>query len=318
MNLLKPVFRGNFAEPLRFGHCLEICAKAQEGGIRFSLSLSTDDTSTTVNFEIDLLIVVNLQQDQITCKKFLNNEWLDTESASLGTADLFREFKIYIIMADGKFHISINGQPVTTSKYRLRLSQLNFVEISGDLEYVRQMDHRKYFPHPWPPIQMLEDRLHFSGDVPMAIKPGHVMVVSAQLLGNELGRFIVHLRDVFDMDRQELHLSVRFDTKSVIRTAKNIPHEEHYDFDIEDTDGAFPFQDFYQPFKLAFAFLANEVKIAKDGIFLYSFSFRTPNVLPVVGGLKIFGINDVVVKVNELKHFKMNHLCEHFEYSSLL
>lgn len=131
-------------------------------------------------------------------------------------------------MADEKFHISINGEPIIRYKYRIRLSILTMLEIDGDLQYIRQVDHRKYFPYPWPPIQVVEDRLQFSGDVPMPFTPGHVIVFTAQLTGNENGRFIVHLRNIWDLDRQELHLSVRFDTRTLVRTSKTIPDEEHY------------------------------------------------------------------------------------------
>ncbi|XP_075165937.1 32 kDa beta-galactoside-binding lectin-like [Haematobia irritans] len=314
MNRLHPVFRGNFAEPLRFGHCLEICGMAQEGAIRFSISIGTDYLTKANNAEIDLHMIVNLQSDQITFSKYINNEWSNEEFRNYETIELFREFKIYMVMADGKFHISINGHEVTSFPYGLRLSLLKCVEISGDLEYIRQMDHRKYFPCTWPPIQVLEDRLHFSGDVPMAFEPGHVMVISSQLSGNDNGRFIIHLRDVYDMDRQEFHMSIRFDTQRVIRTSKTIRDEEHYDFDVEDTDGDFPFEYFQKPFKLAFALLENEIKIAKDGLFFCHFPFRTPSVLPFIGGLKIFGIDGVQVKVHELEHIKMDPPCGGFEY----
>lgn len=55
------------------------------------------------------------------------------------------------------------------------------------------------------------------------------------------------------------------------------------------------------------------MKIAKDGIALCQFGFRTPNVLPFVGGLKIFGIDGVQVKVSEIEYTKLDASCTDFE-----
>lgn len=164
----------------------------------------------------------------VVFKKYLNGEWCDEESKASDTSQFLKQFKIYIVMADEKFHISVNKVLVGCYKYRLRLSLLTLLEIDGDLEYVRQVDHRKYFPYPWPPIQVVEERLQFSNDVPMAFKPGHIMIVSVQLLGDENGRFVVHLRNISDTERQEFHLSVRFDTRTVVRTSKTIPDGDHF------------------------------------------------------------------------------------------
>ncbi|XP_073819804.1 32 kDa beta-galactoside-binding lectin-like [Musca autumnalis] len=307
----KSVFHSNFAEHLRFGHCFEICGKAKDGAKRFHISLCTEPGE---NRKIGLHFVADFETNQIMLGKFLNNDWCEEEFFDYETSQLLEEFKLYIALADGKFHLSLNGVALASYSYSTRLSLLTEIDIMGDLEYLRQMDHRKYFPYIWPPIQIVEDRIQFSSDVPMPFEPGHVMIISAHLDGNENGRFIVHLRNIWDMERQELHLSVRFDTRTVVRTSKTIPEDEHYCFDKEDEDSfEFPFEDFFKPFKLAFAFMDNELKIAKDGLFLCRFEFRTLNVVPFVGGLKIFGIDGVQVKVNELEHIKTNPMCSDFE-----
>lgn len=91
-----------------------------------------------------------------------------------------------------------------------------------------------------------------------------------------------------------------------------------FSFDKEETDGEFPFADFHKPFKLAFGFITNAVKIAKDGQYLCKFAFRTPDVVISIGGLKIFGIDEVHVNVTEVEHLKTDKLCTEFEHFSIL
>ncbi|XP_073819793.1 32 kDa beta-galactoside-binding lectin-like [Musca autumnalis] len=241
-------FRCNFAEHLRFGHVLEISGKAKEDAKRFQITLKTGDGEDS---NIGLQICVNFLKDMILLKKYINGEWCDEESKAFETSQFTKEFRIYIVMADEKFHISINNTLDISYKYRLRLSLLTQLEIDGGgLELVRQVDHRKYFPFVWPPIQSFEERLHFSGDVPMSFKAGHVMIVGAELDGNENGSLIAHLRNINDPERQELHLRVNFQNKTVILNSKTIPDGDHFSFDDEEQLGDFPFDDFTQPFKL--------------------------------------------------------------------
>ncbi|XP_075165924.1 32 kDa beta-galactoside-binding lectin-like [Haematobia irritans] len=310
------VFRGNFAEHLRFGHVLEICGKAKEEAQRFHISLKSESGEST---NIGLHILVNFHKDMVIFKRHLNGEWCDEESKAYDTKQFHKQFKIYIVMADEKFHISINKILLDCYKYRIRLSLLTMLEIDGDLEYIRQVDHRKYFPYSWPPIQVVEERLQFSGDIPMPLRRGHVMALTIQLQGNENGRFILQLRNITDMERQEFHMSVRFDSKCVVRNSKTIADGDHYGFGEEEKSDLFPFEDFLTPFRLAIAFIGNELKVAKNGEILFEFTLRTPNVLPLIGSLKLFGIDGVELFVSQLDHIHMeDDLCTGFEsYSKL-
>ncbi|XP_013104029.1 32 kDa beta-galactoside-binding lectin [Stomoxys calcitrans] len=313
------VFRGNFAENLRFGHVLEICGKAKEEAQSFSISLKSSTDVSADDLNVGLQILVNFNKNVIVLRKHLNGEWCDEESKAYETSALMKEFKIYIAMADEKFHISVNKAHLDFYKYRLRLSLLTVLEIDGDLDCVRQVDHRKYFPYSWPPIQVVEERLQFSGDVPMPFKSGHIMVITCKLQGNENGRFVTQLRNITDMERQEFHMSVRFDTKTLVRTSKTIAVEEHYKFGDEEKGGNFPFEDFLKPFRLAFAFTDKQLILAKDGQILFGFKWRSPHILPLIGGLKLFGVNGVQMVVSQLDHIQMeDDMCHGFESYSIL
>lgn len=126
------------------------------------------------------------------------------------------------MLAETKFHIALNNKPLVNFKYNQNLLKLEIqaIEIAGNLEYLKQLDHHKYFPHTWPPIQIIDDYLDFSNDQPMSFKPGHIMTIRARLEGNNKGRFIIQFRHARDNKRQELHVSVRFDTCKIIRNSK--------------------------------------------------------------------------------------------------
>ncbi|XP_061394915.1 uncharacterized protein LOC133330494 [Musca vetustissima] len=237
---------------------------------------------------------MNFLKDIILFRKYINGAWCDDDAKAFKTSVFTKDFRIYIVMADEKFRICINNSLEVSYTYRIRLNLLTHLEIDGGLKVVRQVDHRKYFPFVWPPIQAMEERLQFSGDVPLPFKAGHVMVIEAELSGNEKGSFIVHLRNVNDVELQEL-----------FGEEKKLQH--------------FPFENFFQPFKLAVAFGQNELLLAKDGAVLFAFPYRTPDVLAVIGGLKIFGLDDLKIRIAELNHIQMTDVsCTGFEnYSQL-
>lgn len=73
-------------------------------------------------------------------------------------------------------------------------------------------------------------------------------------------------------------------------------------------------------FKLATAFTESSVRIAKDGVFLFDYKFRTRKVLPQISSVTILGLHGMTVRVSEVDHFQMNDpFCDGFEhYSDML
>ncbi|XP_061393758.1 32 kDa beta-galactoside-binding lectin-like [Musca vetustissima] len=194
----------------------------------FHINLKTGHETVEDNSNIGLQISVNFLKDIILFRKYINGAWCDDDAKAFNTSVFTKDFRIYIVMADEKFRICINNSLEVSYKYRIRLNLLTHLEIDGGLKVVRQVDHRKYFPFVWPPMQAMEERLHFSGDVPLPFKAGHVMMIGAELSGNEKGSFIVHLRNVNDVELQELHVRATFKTKTFIWNSKTIPDGEHY------------------------------------------------------------------------------------------
>ncbi|KAM7361463.1 uncharacterized protein ACRADG_012105 [Cochliomyia hominivorax] len=320
---MSATFQGTLGRNLEYGHSLEICAKAQHDGNWFNITLASQIPEYN-NIEMGFQMIVYLNNNAIELRT-VHNEWKEEVNHVFTTSSFFTQFKINIVMSEHNFNIAINNQPWSHISYSLPLDMLNSIKISGDLDYIKQVDHRKYFPFTWPPLQLTEDSVDFSNDQPMSFQAGHVMIINAQLLGNDNGRFVLQLKNAHNSQREELHMSVRFDTQTFVRNSKTTKcidkrtSVEYLGYGEEETDGGFPFDDFYRPFKLAVAFTETEFYIAKDGQFFCRFRYRTPNVLSDIVGLKIIGIDGVSVRVNGIDHLQMNDpQCIGFEsYSSI-
>ncbi|XP_065354606.1 uncharacterized protein LOC135949076 [Calliphora vicina] len=320
---MSAIFQGTLARNLEYGHILEICAKAQPDGNWFNITLASKTPEDDNKIDVGLQILVYLNNNMIAFKT-AHNEWKEEIHHEFSTSVFLVKFNITIVMSEHNFNIAINNRPCSRISYSLPLDILNTIKITGQLDYIKQVDHRKYFPFTWPPLHISEESVDFSNDQPMSFEPGHVMILKAQLFGNANGRFVLQLKNARNNQREELHVSVRFDNQKFVRNSKTTMCKdkrtsiEYLGYGSEETEGGFPFSDFYCPFKLAIAFTETEFYIAKDGQFLCRFRYRTANVLQDIVGVKIRGIDDVIVRVNGVDHIQMDDpQCIGFEsYSS--
>ncbi|XP_013104026.2 uncharacterized protein LOC106084697 [Stomoxys calcitrans] len=317
---MSAVFQGKLAENLDFGHILEIGGQAEEDGSWFSISLATGRFHERDDIDIGLHILISPNRDTIVIKQQINDTWSEVHKDNEYEAEVFlKPFKFILIMDESKFHIGVNGDPFMFVRYGIPVQEINTLKINGHLAAISQVDHRRYYPSPWPPVQLTEDRVHFSHDIPVSFQPGHVMVIMVKLRGDNKGRLLMHFRNAWNPKRQEVHISMRFDKKKVIRNSK-LPTKNKNDiaekmvFGSEESKGHFPFDDFSPPFKIAVAFTETHYRMAKDGQFLFDYAFRTPNVLSDIVGVKIFGIDGIVVRVSSIDHFRLDDPnCEGFE-----
>lgn len=151
--------------------------------------------------DIGLRISINLNRQLINYRQQIRGKWHEVDEEDFETDILCHEpFRVIILMEEKKFYISINNNKLTLVKYAFEVEKLNTVRIVGDLASINRVDHRKFFPLFWPPMQLREDELDFSHDMPASFQPGHVMVITMKFL--------------------EAHISIRFDTKSIVRNSK--------------------------------------------------------------------------------------------------
>ncbi|XP_075165948.1 uncharacterized protein LOC142238237 [Haematobia irritans] len=323
---MSTVFQGKFLENLKFGHLLEIGTKATENGSWFNISLATAKFNEGDFVDIGLRVSVYLKENLIVFKRQKHGEWLKPMSQEFPTNIFRKQFKIIFVMDEKCFHIAINDIKLITVDYIFDIEKLTIVKITGDLFAIKLMNHRKYFPIPWPPVQYFDDRLNFSHDVPGSFRPGHIMVITMKLWGKLKGRFHMHFRNAKNCKRQEVHISVRFDSKTIVRTSK-LPaidvigdeSVEKMEYGPEECDGIFPFDIFPMTFKFAFGFTENSLRLAKDGVHLFDFRFRTPKVLPDLAGITILGLQGMIVNVRYIDHIQgEDPLCQEYErYSEM-
>lgn len=171
---------------------------------------------------LDFQILLDFIKKRIIFRQFSSDNNIHEVSKDLISSEFLNDFKFYIMLAESKYHIALNNKPLMSIKYQQHFAELKIqsIKILGKLEYIKQMDQRKYFPYTWPPIQIYEDYLDFSNDQPMAFKPGHIITITACLEGNRKGRFLIQFRNADDYKQLEFQICVCFKTLKIIKNSK--------------------------------------------------------------------------------------------------
>lgn len=174
----------------------------------------------TPNIDVGLHMLVSINEDLIVFKQCLKDRWKDLKSIEFDTKQFLEIFTVNIILDEQNYHIGINEEPCIYVKYGIPLKRLNTVKVNGHLKSIKQVDHRQHFPFSWPPIQLPENYIDFSNELPINFKENQVMVLKLKLSGNKKGRLIIQFRNAWEVTREELHMSIRFDTKKIVYNSK--------------------------------------------------------------------------------------------------
>lgn len=182
---------------------------------RFSISLATAKEK-----DILLHLLVSLNKNMIVFKQCIKNKWKEIKSLEYETSKFFESFTVNLVVDDENFHIAINGEPCMFVKHIGIFDDLNTIKINGHLKEIKRIDQRQHFPYIWPPIKLSEEYIDFSNELAIPFQPGHVMVIKMKLSGNKQGRLVIQFRNVWDIKREELHMSIRLDTKKFVLNSK--------------------------------------------------------------------------------------------------
>ncbi|XP_073831846.1 32 kDa beta-galactoside-binding lectin-like [Musca autumnalis] len=317
------LFQGKLIENLTFGHLLQIGGKAKSEESWFCISLTMGKCTGTETFDIPFHMQVDVRNREIILKRF-DGQWWDVDSEEYETEKFCQNFHITIAVDENKFYVAINDKPFSFVAYKAPLTKISHIRLDGNLMTLKQLDHRKYFSERWPPVQIAEDnRLHFSHDIPCRWQPGNVMVVTMKLLGNMNGWFRIDFRNSENFKRIEIHINVRFNEMTIVRNSK-LPtknpekNPDMTEWSYEERRGSFPFDRESKPFRLALAFTDTYLKMAKDGVFLFNYKFRSEKILPFLMGMKIEGQKGMILRVLAIDHLLCDHPeCEGFEKYSV-
>ena len=165
-------------------------------------------------------MLVSLNKNIIAFKQCVTNKWKEIKSLEYEASKFVEPFKVNITVDDENFHIAINEEPCMFVKHIGTLEHINTVKINGHLKEIKQIEQHQHFPYTWPPIQLREEYIEFSNEQPIPFQPGHVMVIKIKLSGNEKGRLLIQLRNVWHIAREKLHMSIRFDSKKFVLNSK--------------------------------------------------------------------------------------------------
>ncbi|XP_065354608.1 uncharacterized protein LOC135949077 [Calliphora vicina] len=317
---MSALFQTTLVQHLEFGQNLVIKAQAEPDATWFNFSLTTAKMGNTPYVDIGLHMLVSVNEGVIVFKQCLKDNWKYLKLIEFDTAQFLGVFSINIILDEQNYHIGINNEPCIYIKYGIPPKRLNNLRINGHLQKIKQVDHRKHFPYLWPPIQLPENFVDFSNEQPIPFVCNQVMVLKVKLSGNSKGRFIIQFRNVWEIVREELHMSIRFETKKIVCNSK-LPkgNGDDLEYGKEEYVKDFPFDDFSKTFKLAIAFTESSFKIAKNGALICDYAYRTPGVLKDLMGVKMFGSGGLNVRVCSIDHVLLNEIqCKDFATYSIM
>jgi hypothetical protein len=211
-------FLSALSDSVATGNVFVISGKSSENAQKISISLACGKAG---NSDIALMLLCNFSDDKIVRTSLVNGNWSESEDTQNLTSQVNNpinpgdDFKIYILVGDDRFHVSINDKAFCTYNFRLPLNQIKAVTVSGDVDKITQMDHFLVFPLIYPLVGNEEVELAFSGFIPRKFKPGHVVLISGVASGNPEGEFVIFFSEN-DSNRQLIHLNPRFDQQEVV------------------------------------------------------------------------------------------------------
>lgn len=194
---------------VEIGHVFSIAATPSEVCRNFKINF-TDGAA-----DFPLTIFVNLRTHEIVLNSFLNGEWQEPTKADTFLINLGEPFKCYVLICEEKLHIALNDRNLCEYPHQTSIENIKCVQVSGDLEKITAIDHRRSFPTPWPPIQEDISTVAFSSDVPYEFTPGSLIVLKMRLSGIPSGSFFIRFNERATK-KQLFHFNPRFEKRPVI------------------------------------------------------------------------------------------------------
>lgn len=177
-------------------------------------------TFTDGGVEIPLIIFVNMRLREVAMNSFLNSEWNESLKCDLSFEQPGDPFKIYVLVSEQKFHVSLNGRHLLAYQHLAKVEVIRNIRVSGDLLQITQIDHRRTYPSPWPPIHEDFNTIAFSSDVPYQFTPGSVIALTMRLSGEPKGSFFIRFNER-STKKQLFHFNPRFAERLVVVNCMN-------------------------------------------------------------------------------------------------
>jgi Galactoside-binding lectin len=205
------------------GHAFTVSGITMANAEKFNVALTCGKAPES---DIALTLTVDFVQKKIFRRACVNGSMTEMESTQNFTGTVanpierYHFFKIYILVGDDRFHVSINDEKFCTFAFKMPVKNVKTLLVTGDLEAVTQADHRIVFPVVYPLVSHDHEDLVFKGLIPRHFSPGHVVVITGELTGNPDGEFTIMFNEN-DSSRQMIHFNPRLDEKTVVLNTMN-------------------------------------------------------------------------------------------------
>lgn len=194
---------------VEFGHIISIAGKTAFDCKNFKINF------TDGGEEIPLAIFFNLRLKEVVLNSFLNSEWRETEKFDIDWMLPGYDFRVYLLVSEEKLHLSLNDKHLCYYKHQCPIETVRSIRVCGDLEKITQIDHRRTYPCPWPPVQENFPSASFSSDVPYEFLPGTVIVLKMLASGSSDGNFFIRFNDR-GTKKQLFHFNPRFGERVIV------------------------------------------------------------------------------------------------------
>lgn len=199
--------------PVGFGHTFLIAGVTAIDCKNFKVMFCNEGE------DIGLNILVDLTLKQIVINSFVGKKWSKPLKWNVMLV-AGQSFKFHVFVSEWKYHIALNSHHLAHYSFQSLPNTITNISVFGGLEKITQIDHRRVYPIPWPPIQEDLDNIAFSGDVPFNFSPGSVVVLKMRVSGASKGSFFIRFNE-FASKRQLFHFNPRFGEKVVVVNSMN-------------------------------------------------------------------------------------------------
>lgn len=199
------------------GHVLVISGALQKDWKQFKIVflLYEDDGGG------EIALMIKVDRKTITLSSRISHETVTEQIIENDILAHNLSFKFYILTFDDKFSIALEDKLLCFYKYQCELSKIKVVRVLGDVNKVKQFDHRSVFPIVCPLLQYDSPTVSFSCDVPTQFCESTVIIIRAVLKGNgESGNFFIRFNEQ-GSKKQLFHFNPRFEEKSIIVNSMN-------------------------------------------------------------------------------------------------
>lgn len=197
------------------GHAFTVSGKTTSNAQKLEVFLSNGSAN------VALMLTTDFNERTLTRRSCINGNWTDCETSENLTSNIANplkrgdDFSFYVLVADNRFHVSVNGEKFCTYDFKMALQEIRVLGVSGDVEVVSQIDHRLVFPSLYPLVNNDTPDISFSAFIPEKYKPGHIVSITGTVNGNASGEFIIMFNEN-DSARQLIHFNPRFDQQNVV------------------------------------------------------------------------------------------------------